>query len=1359
MATTNLTSIKANALTNVVSTIISTTNIIPSSVPKISSIDYPGDDTAASVDGGQTITINGSGFSSGATVLINGSYAGVVTVVDSTTITFTSPANNSGTYPLYVINTDGGTAISVPGISYSGTPSWSTSAGSIATLYETAAASNTVTATGDGTISYSLYSGTLPPGSSLNTSTGLISGTTQATDSSTTYNFTIRATDSENQDTDRAFSITINPDVVTWSSPADGSTTTLSANVSMTPVTLSASSAAGKSISYSANALPTGVTLSSDTISGTPTVVGNTTSVITATAAVTNRTSSRTFYWEVTAATDTYWKNTVLLLNGETSSTTFINDASGNNTSLIVVGQPVATKFNPYQNGYYSNYFDGSGDYLTVADNSAFEISGDFTVEAWFYATALPSAGNYGDIVTKGASGIYQPYYFFVNSSGALLFYSSSNGSSWDVSSATNLGTVSVNRWYHVAVSRQGTALRLFLDGSLITTITNGSSLYNNSTAVAVGARSDGTETFSGYISNVRIVNGSAVYTSAFTPPTTPLTAITNTSLLICQSNRLIDKSSNAFTVTKNGDVTVTQVQPFAVSNDYGGAYFASTSDYTQYTGSTAQVFGTGDFTVECWIYATNPGSTTGHNISRPGTLTNTWSLQTYNNAMAWLFGSTTLGTGAIPVNAWSHLCVSRVSGVTKGFVNGVQVFSVSDTNNYSASPTRPIGPGAGGSAVFYLSDFRVVVGSGVTSVTVPTEPRATDSNTKLLTHQYKDNVTNQNVYDSGMFNHIITRYGNASATSFSPYSPTGWSNYFDGSGDYLSVPTSGNQLDATGDFTTEMWIYWNSMPTTGYQNISGQGAAGQNSYGLLAGNASSDTWSAPYKFKLNIANVGDVLNGDTTLVAGQWYHLAHTRTSGVNRLFVNGVLQTNTYTDSTSRGFAGNPFTIGNNSNCFISNFRYIKGTSLYTTTFTPPTSTLTAVANTQLLTCQSNRFIDNSTNSLTITKNGDTSVQSFSPFSSGTSYSPSTHSGSIYLDGSGDYLTLPTSQAFGFGSGDFTVDFWVYPLATSRQDWLDITDGTTRVLIYYSGSAITFYTVPNNAAAITGPALVTKQWYHIALSKNGVNTKLFVNGLQVGTTYGTNQTYGTTLPITIGKDSAGSTYVTGYISDVRVTKGLAIYTANTTPPTAAVSNYSINYPASSLLRFEGGMLDKHSSIGFETLNNAQLSTAVKKYGKSSMYFDGNGDRLVIPYTPLLSQTGPYTVEFWFYPTNSYSGQYLFGRNAGNYFNIAWNGSVLLVDKHGVGIQITGSTTISLNTWNHCAMTYDGTNTKLWVNGVLDGSVSGTGGESSAVTTIGYYEASGTSSFYGYIDDFRFTKGVARYSSNFTPPEELKVK
>ena len=138
---------------------VTSTNVI---TPKIASVTYPGDDTAADIAGGQTITITGTGFSSGASVLVGTTPSNVVTVVGSTSITFTSPALSAGNYALYVINSDGGTAIYIPGIAFSGTPTWSTSSGSLATVYETNSISSTVAATGDATISYSVNSGTLP---------------------------------------------------------------------------------------------------------------------------------------------------------------------------------------------------------------------------------------------------------------------------------------------------------------------------------------------------------------------------------------------------------------------------------------------------------------------------------------------------------------------------------------------------------------------------------------------------------------------------------------------------------------------------------------------------------------------------------------------------------------------------------------------------------------------------------------------------------------------------------------------------------------------------------------------------------------------------------------------------------------------------------------------------------------------------------------------------------------------------------------------------------------------------------------------------------------------------------------------
>jgi hypothetical protein len=170
---------------------ITASNLTPSflasiDVPKITVLAYPGDDQAADPAGGQTITLTGTGFVTGCTVFTGSTQVGTVTFISETSITFISLALASATYTVYVINPDGGTAALVPGISYSGLPNWTTTAGSIASVYEYSSISSTVTATGDAPVSYALYSGSLPSGSSLNTSTGLISGTSIASAGATT---------------------------------------------------------------------------------------------------------------------------------------------------------------------------------------------------------------------------------------------------------------------------------------------------------------------------------------------------------------------------------------------------------------------------------------------------------------------------------------------------------------------------------------------------------------------------------------------------------------------------------------------------------------------------------------------------------------------------------------------------------------------------------------------------------------------------------------------------------------------------------------------------------------------------------------------------------------------------------------------------------------------------------------------------------------------------------------------------------------------------------------------------------------------------------------------------------------------
>lgn len=162
-----------------------------------------------------SITITGTNFVNGATV---NAISTTGAIYNADTVTFNSSTSISaaftltvdGTYYIRVENPDGLAGRSSSALlTVSDAPTWSTAAGSLGSVAAGSAVSFTVTATSDSAITYSVVSGSLPGGTSLNSSTGEISGTESGATAETTYNFTIRATDAEAQTADRAFSITV----------------------------------------------------------------------------------------------------------------------------------------------------------------------------------------------------------------------------------------------------------------------------------------------------------------------------------------------------------------------------------------------------------------------------------------------------------------------------------------------------------------------------------------------------------------------------------------------------------------------------------------------------------------------------------------------------------------------------------------------------------------------------------------------------------------------------------------------------------------------------------------------------------------------------------------------------------------------------------------------------------------------------------------------------------------------------------------------------------------------------------------------------------------------------------------------
>ena len=183
------------------------------SPPIITSLAYSGSNTATDPAGGETITLTGSNFKAGATVTVGGTSANSVSIVSATSITFTTPAKTAGDYDVRVTNTNGLAATLTTGISYNGTPAFTTAAGNVGSVLEDEVMSTITIVAAEpdgGALAFSVTSGALPTGVSLGSANGQLTGTPNVNvTSNTTYNFTVTATDNESQTNSRAFNLIV----------------------------------------------------------------------------------------------------------------------------------------------------------------------------------------------------------------------------------------------------------------------------------------------------------------------------------------------------------------------------------------------------------------------------------------------------------------------------------------------------------------------------------------------------------------------------------------------------------------------------------------------------------------------------------------------------------------------------------------------------------------------------------------------------------------------------------------------------------------------------------------------------------------------------------------------------------------------------------------------------------------------------------------------------------------------------------------------------------------------------------------------------------------------------------------------
>ena len=707
-----------------------------------------------------------------------------------------------------------------------------------------------------------------------------------------------------------------------------------------------------------------------------------------------------------------------------------------------------------------------------------------------------------------------------------------------------------------------------------------------------------------------------------------------------------------------------------------------------------------------------------------------------------------------------TYSIVSDTSGntatVTQGTGANTNVFTITPSTNTAHAGTFSLtfrasdGVNIASSAASFTLQFKVVNGHYTTA---------------LITSVGANNAVNNSFDDKSTNDHTITAGGDAHQTTFSPYRHGGYSTYFDGSGDYLTVASSTEHDFGTGDFCVEFW-WW---PETVTGNSAG--------YHIALSAPAATTTQLAYDegsrklYFYNGDNGGNIIqNTGVTPTVKAWNHIALCRSGTTVSLYLNGT-RAGTATHTSNVSFSGLQIGRYNGGGYeidgYVRDVRLVKGSSIYDptqTSLTLPTEPLTAVTNTTFLACHLPYIADGSTTGHAITVNGNTSTQPFAPYDA-QEYSATDHGGSAHFDGSGDYVRTSTDASLTMGNGDFTIEGWFYNTGTAQYQF--VFDGRNgegnsadNIYLYtLNGTGLRLgFAGANDAGSMS---ISQNQWYHFALVRSGSgtnNVQLYLNGKSVYSLSST-QNFSSTTKMTIGRRFTLNNDFTGHISDFRVVKGTAVYTANFTPPTApltAITNTSLLLQGT-----DAGIIDKAQGVkSVKLVGDTKSSTTQTKYLSSSMYFDGTGDYVQTNTSDLYNLgTDQFTAECWMNVSDDTQHALFYFMNGGSdvlgVFYYHPNNSLGVV---GAGAWITGNVgsgsnhnVLNPNQWHHVAISRDATTFRAFVDGTQVYSGSNSNNFGSNLIRIASHQYS--ADLYGYISDFRLTKGLARYTANFTPP------
>ena len=418
-----------------------------------------------------------------------------------------------------------------------------------------------------------------------------------------------------------------------------------------------------------------------------------------------------------------------------------------------------------------------------------------------------------------------------------------------------------------------------------------------------------------------------------------------------------------------------------------------------------------------------------------------------------------------------------------------------------------------------------------------------------------------------------------------------GASALLNGSSDFISVPYSSNFSPLGSAFTIECWLRPDATQTAG-------AGGGGNAGGIVSLRNAGVYCGYEFSIRTDLTlqllvyqsgGWASVPSSATALVAGVWSHIALVvGGDGSTTLYINGVAdaylagipiayEENAGDTHVYIGVGGDGFFNG-----YIDEVRVVKGLSVYTSTFTPPTIQLGLVGINFNGTSSNGAggetygdavFNDSSSNAGTVNNNPTALLLHFNGSDGSTTFTDSspneltaTANGSVQIstaqsvfgsssavfNGGGDNLAIAGDWTW-WNTSDYTIEFWLRANAVTGYLPLIFSDNGINAHLYNGG---TIHVNDGQTASSIGDGLpiVPDTWTHIAIVRLSGTITLYQDGVVIGTTTQTPNVGGSTFRV--GGDGSGNG-VAGYIDEVRVVKGFAVYTSSFTPPTSQLGLY----------------------------------------------------------------------------------------------------------------------------------------------------------------------------------------------------------